>query len=104
MIKQVVVAAALAASTLGFAPTASADSPGCVSRSEFGSVRLGMTKPRVHGVFDTAGRRVSIATSSTGRFFGEIRMYRRCSRGSSFAVSWTKRPGGVWKMDAKWVG
>jgi hypothetical protein len=104
MIKQVVVATVLGASTLVVAPPASADTPRCVNRSEFGSVRLGMMKHRVHAVFDTAGRRVSIATSSTGHYFSEIRTYRRCSRDSLFAVSWTKRPGGVWRMDAKWVG
>jgi len=103
MFKQVFVAAVLAASTLAVAPPASADTPGCVTRSEFASVKVGMRKSRVHRVFDTAGRRVSIATS-TEHYFAEIRMYRRCSRASLFAVSWIKRPGGLWRMDAKWVG
>lgn len=103
---------ALAASTtviLGgsafIAPAAQADTPGCVTRAEYRSVSKGMTKPKVHGIFDTDGRRMSIASS--GGYSSEVRTYKTCSPYSSVAISWNKNPGGVWKLGAKsavWVG
>lgn len=105
MIKQVLVATALAATTLVVAPPASADTPGCVTRAEFQAAKKGMTKPKVHGIFDTAGERMSIASS--GGYSSEIRSYTTCSPYSSVVVAWDKNPGKDWKLSAKsavWVG
>jgi hypothetical protein len=41
--------------TLAPAPTASADTPRCVTRGEFDRVQHGMRKARVHRIFDTRG-------------------------------------------------
>lgn len=87
------------------APAAQADTPGCVTRAEYRSVQKGMPKAKVHGIFDIDGRRISIATS--GGYASEVRTYRTCSPYSTVAISWSKRPGGVWKLAAKsavWVG
>lgn len=43
------------AAGLGTAATASADTPRCVSRHEYGRVVKGMTMTKVHAIFDTAG-------------------------------------------------
>ena len=52
---------------------ATADTPGCVARTEFQQVHKGMTKNRVHRIFDTSGTLNSAARH-------EVRTYRACSR------------------------
>lgn len=54
--------------------SAAADTPGCVVRSEYRQVHRGMTKLRVHRIFDTDGRSVSTARGH------EVRTYRACHR------------------------
>ena len=56
---------------------AHADTPSCVSRGEGDQLRLGMTKPRVHQVTDTAG------IIWDGHAAGYTRRYRLCWRGDS---------------------
>jgi hypothetical protein len=71
------------------AQTAAADTPGCVSRGEFSRVRDGMTSSRVHRVFDTSGRLVSVHI--VGNLRHESRTYRACrpSRRSHVSVQYT---------------
>ena len=97
------VAALAVAGTVAAAPAA-ADTSGCVTRGEYRAVHKGDSMTRVHRIFDTAGKRFSIATS--GGYGSQIRNYNTCSRWSSVAVSFSKNPGGIWRMDAKsavWV-
>jgi hypothetical protein len=47
---------ALAVGVVTLAPApASADTPGCVSKTEYRKIHKGMTKKRVHRIFDTRG-------------------------------------------------
>jgi hypothetical protein len=78
---------------------ASADTPGCVTKSEYRKVHKGMTKKRVHRIFDNRGHRQAFAQS--GGHTAEIRGYRTCSPFSAIAVSY-----GDGRLDAKsavWV-
>ena len=50
------VLALAAGSVLTVAAPASADTPGCVSKSEYRTVKKGWTKTRVHRLFDTRGK------------------------------------------------
>jgi hypothetical protein len=72
--KYVAVLATSAISTLGvvaLAPTASADTVGCVTRGEYRQVHTNMYIHRVHTIFDTRG----VAYSSDGL----TRIYRVCN-------------------------
>ena len=60
---------------------ATADTPGCVVRSEFRRVHNGMTEARVRGLFDTSGRLSSVAAGH------EVRTYRACRRPRQSFVS-----------------
>jgi hypothetical protein len=73
-------AAALAvALTVGAVPQAdAAGSPGCVSRTEFRSVKRGYTKQRVHRVFETTGRQESWYSFGGDRY--ESRRYKACTK------------------------
>jgi hypothetical protein len=79
---------------------AAADTPGCVTRAEYRAVKHGMTKTKVHGIFDTRGNRQAIASS--GRYTVEIRSYKTCSRFSAVAVSYQN--GRLSTKSAVWVG
>ena len=97
------LAALVAAGAVSAAPAA-ADTAGCVTRAEYRAVHKGYSMTRVHRIFDTAGKRAAIATS--GGYGSQIRSYRTCSRFSAVSVSFFRRPGGIWRMDAKsavWV-
>ena len=92
--------------TLLAAPAAQASgTPGCVTRAEYRHVHKGMTKVKVHQKFGTAGKRMSRAAS--GGYVSEVRTYRVChQRFSSIAISFSKNPGGVLRLDYKsavWV-
>jgi hypothetical protein len=104
-VKKVLVGlAVLVVSAVAVAPAA-ADTPGCVTKTEYRSVKKGATLAKVKRVFDTAVRRVAIATSDG--YGSQIRNYRACGRFSAVSLSFSKVPGGVWRMDAKsavWVG
>jgi hypothetical protein len=54
------------------APHAAADTPGCVTRSEFRQVHRGMPKSRVHRIFDTRG------FADSGGAGGYTRVYLSC--------------------------
>jgi hypothetical protein len=85
--KKLIGACAVAVASVGLiAPTAYADTPGCVTRAEYRHVHKGMAKARVHRIFDVDGKRQAIAHS--GGSTSEIRSYRTCIRFSSVAVSY----------------
>lgn len=89
-IRQLLCTCALVLAGLGAtSPSAQADTPGCVNRGEYRQVHKGMTKRRVHQIFDTRGRRV--AFSRNGRFTSEIRRYRACPRRSAVSVGYGNR-------------
>jgi hypothetical protein len=70
----VAVLATAAISTFGvvaLAPSASADTAGCVTRAEYRQVQTGMHMKRVHAIFDTRG--AAYGTS------GLKRIYRVCN-------------------------
>lgn len=106
MMKHVIVAAALTASTLAVAPPANADTPGCVTRGEYRSVPLNGTwsKAKVSRVFDTAGERLTIQTTQDATY--ETRRYRSClnPKYASVEVAFIGAPGGTrrWAYD-KWA-
>lgn len=87
------------------APAASADTGTCVTRTEYRQVSRGMTKAKVHRIFDIDGKRQAIARS--GGYVSEIRNYKTCSQYSAVSIAWDKKPGGVFRLSAKsavWVG
>jgi len=87
--------------TLVGAPDAGADTPGCVTRAEFNSVRQGATRQRVTSVFDIPGR--VVAQSGAGGYAFEIREYRPCAgRPYSYvSVDFDKEPGGIFRLAGK---
>jgi hypothetical protein len=89
VLKRSLCALALAAASVGIiAPDAHAARP-CVTKAEYRAVHDGMTKHRVHRIFDTRGRQEAFARS--GRFTSEVRSYRTCRRGSAVSVSFGNR-------------
>ena len=62
--------------TVALTTPAMADTPGCVTKTEFKHVSRGMSKDRVQHIFDTAGKRDS---STGGGHRYEIRTYKTCS-------------------------
>jgi hypothetical protein len=95
----VLATAALATAPVvaGAAP-ASADTAGCVTKTEFRKVRNGWSLNRVHNVFDTKG--------TQSMFFNgyQSRDYKSC-RNSEYAlvsVDYEKR-NGVWRVDSKFA-
>jgi len=86
------------------ATSAQADTPGCVTRTEYRSVSRGWTKARVDRRFDTAGHRMAIASS--GGYSTSIWNYRTCSQFSAVSISYDKHGSGSWVLTAKsavWV-
>ena len=89
LIPTVAAAAALAAGTLAVTTSgaeAAVDKRACVSQAEFGQVKKGMPISKVHGIFDTKGKRESIAHG--GGYTIEIRGYRTCTPYGAVAVSY----------------
>jgi hypothetical protein len=67
---------ALIALPLSVAGPAEADSPGCVTRAEYGRVTQGMARGKVHDIFDTKGRSLF---ENPGRVHNSAREYRMCA-------------------------
>jgi hypothetical protein len=63
---------------------ASADTPGCVTRAEFDRVHKGMTKKRVHRIFDFHG------IFHDGHAGGYTRAYSRCDHEHMALVTYRK--------------
>ena len=65
-------------------PTPSfADTPACVTRTEFGQATFGMRLPRVQRIFDTRGR------FWDGHAGGFTKAYRKCSGGRAYVTYMT---------------
>jgi hypothetical protein len=98
-VKKTVCAFALVLTGIGVTvPPAYADSERCVSRGEFSRVHDGMSKRRVHRIFDVRGRRTVFV--KVGRFSTEIRRYRGCPRRSRISVVYGN--GRVESKAARW--
>jgi hypothetical protein len=106
---RITVAAFTAAAISSFgvvavAPVALADTPGCVTHSEYRHVHKGMKKTRVHRIFDTIGHRDAIAHS--GGYTSEIRSYKTCSPYSAVSIAYDAGPNEPLRLSAKsavWV-
>lgn len=73
----VLLGATLAVGTLaGPAPAASADTPRCVTFKEFRQVDRGMTKAKVHRIFDINGQFADGAAGGYTRYYGSCRAVR----------------------------
>ena len=99
------VLVALAFAPLAFAPLAAADTPGCVTRSEYRAVYEDDSIARVHRIFDTDGRKIGGAKG--GGFVSQVRSYRTCRPLSSVVIQYDRSRGTIWKLTAKsadWVG
>jgi hypothetical protein len=100
-------AAFIAASAIAL-PVAHAeggDQRPCVTRGEYRAVHRGLSKARVHAIFDTKGKRQAISWS--GGYASEIRSYKTCRRYSAVSVAYDKKPGGAFRLSAKsavWSG
>ena len=55
---------------------AAGDTPGCVTRAEYRQVHDGMTRGKVHNIFDTKGRSLF---ENPGRVHNSAREYRMCA-------------------------
>jgi hypothetical protein len=104
ILKLIPLAVAIAAA-LALAGFAQADTPGCVTKSEYRHVHKGDSIRRVHRIFDTRGRLQEKGTS--GGYPAKLRIYKACgSPSSTVAVQYHKKPSGVWRLAAKsavWV-
>ena len=79
----VLVTSAIASfGVVALAPAASADTPGCVTRTEFRKVHHGMKKQRVHAIFDTFG------AFFDGHAGGYTRIYNVCQPGYYVVVTY----------------
>lgn len=69
---------------------------GCVTQGEYREARIGMSRARVHGIFETAG------SVEGGGQRVEIRVYERCGPSDDYA-SLTYRQGSsnVWRVIEK---
>lgn len=98
--------AAIASVALIAASSGSATAQGgCVTKPEYKRVHKGMTIAQVTRTFGTAGHRDAIATSDG--YGSQIRSYTTCSQFSAVAISFSKVPGGLYRLDAKsavWSG
>jgi hypothetical protein len=98
--KRLVVAAPCLLAAVAFAPSALADTPGCVTRAEYRAVHRGDSIRRVHRILDTDGRRVYYATE-VGGYVSQGRRYRTCRPHSSVEIQYIKKAGGIWRLLAK---
>ncbi len=80
-------AAAILTGGMAALPNEASAQAGCVSQAEFRQVKRGMSKAKVHRIFDTAGRRDAI--SHGGGFTFEIRSYKACSKYGAVSVGYT---------------
>ena len=69
------------------AAPASADTPGCVTKKEYRRIHKGMTKKRVHRIFDT--RRSWFAGGSAGVY---KRTYQSCDFQHAAWIQYKRRP------------
>lgn len=83
---------------------ASADTRGCVTRTEFQRASVGMKQTRVHGIFDTKGHGGVIYTDPSTGTKKETRWYAKCTDGITLRtadVRYVKRTNGQWRVAGK---
>ncbi len=87
---------------LAVAP-AQADTPHCVSKSEFRAVKKGWTITRVANRFDVPGRQSYFDSGSPEYDIPayQSRDYRACSDYSAVWLSFEKDPGQKWRVTSK---
>ena len=81
-----IVATVLTGTTVILGASAAEANPGCVTQAEFKKAKKGMKVKRVHGIFDTKGRRDVI--SHAGGYTFEIRSYKTCSPFGAVSVGY----------------
>ncbi len=92
--------AALVLASISLAiPSASADTPGCVTRAEFLQARRGMTPRQVSAIFDVPGR-VSFLSGFDGWSL-QSRDYHGCKRYSYISVDFERDGGNPYRMTSK---
>jgi hypothetical protein len=97
MHRKILAASAATAALLLAAPVApaSADTKGCVSKTEYKKVRDGWTISRVSNVFDTKG-------SQTFSGYGyQSREYKACTSAYGFVNVDFQKKNGTWKVESK---
>jgi hypothetical protein len=99
----VATAVALAPGIIVAAP-AVADTPGCVTKAEFGAVAKGWSMKRVHNKFDTRGKQTWYMSGSKYFPAEQSREYRACVHPtwSSVNVDYAKKSG-VWRVTSKYA-
>ena len=99
IIATIVATFAFLGGSMLIAPSASADTEGCVTRREVSNIHKGWKMKRVHRLFDVKGRVSSVDTG-----FGRptmTRAYDPCPRFSFIDVTYKKRRSGVWRVSSK---
>lgn len=91
MTKLVIALLIAAGLTLGTAPAAVADTPGCVTKGEYKKVRKGMTVAKVHRIFDTKGKVTASGSSAGSRW--QFREYDPCVGDGWVDVDYDKEHG-----------
>lgn len=86
-----------ASTLLSVVPTASADTPRCVSHHEYDRVSPGMAMSKVHSIFDTVGVDTGLGQPR------EVRQYLPCTRNGMVQVVFSPR-GRVVSKTANWFG
>jgi hypothetical protein len=76
LVARVVAACVVLMATLVMGGSAAADTPGCVTRAEYGRVHDGMTSGKAHDIFDTNGTSLF---ENPGAVHNSAREYRMCA-------------------------
>src|SRR5215211_784053 len=99
--KKVIAAGIATLALLGMgAETAMADTPDCVTRTEFRHVAKGMRMARVAAIFDTRGKQAWYYSASYGFPAEQGREYNPCPACAYVEVDY-KRRYGVWRVSGK---
>jgi hypothetical protein len=94
---------AVAATPLVVAAPAQADTPTCVSRSEFRAVQKGWSITRVHRKLDVSGKQAIYfpAFPELGIPAEQTREYKPCASRYGYVSIDFKRVSGTWKLSSK---
>ena len=84
--RKILCAVTLAVACLGIGVSPAQAAHGCVTRAEYHAVHFGMTKGRVHRIFDTAGHRSAFIKAAG--ITTEVRGYRACRRHTGVSVAY----------------
>jgi len=102
ILSAVLLSAAITTSTLVVSATpASADTPRCVTHREYLQVRKGMTKARVHQIFDIRGEFAGGFAGGYTRFYGSCAARRIGGGDGGAGVSYDGWTGRV--VEKRWI-